>query len=128
MDPSVPRDGTRRNPNQQDATRFQGEAADACGETLAGGANDIDTGVSQVMAQNGATLPQVNAGGQLMMTLHQVNGDGAGPYSCGLDTTGTGASWTTVQVTQNVPGNNGRDRDGATTDFVREHFLRKTPY
>jgi hypothetical protein len=34
VDQSTPRDGTTRNPFQQDTTRFRGNAADTCGETL----------------------------------------------------------------------------------------------
>jgi len=34
IDASTPRDGSRRNPFQQDSTRFRGDAADSCGETL----------------------------------------------------------------------------------------------
>ncbi|RPB01679.1 hypothetical protein L873DRAFT_1788289 [Choiromyces venosus 120613-1] len=51
------------------------------------------------------------------MTLHQVNADGAGPYECMIDQTGTGASFTPVVVTQNVLGQNGRERDRSEIDF-----------
>jgi hypothetical protein len=34
VDPNTPRDGTRRNPFQQDSTRFRGAAKATCGETL----------------------------------------------------------------------------------------------
>ncbi|KAF2689088.1 hypothetical protein K458DRAFT_291083 [Lentithecium fluviatile CBS 122367] len=118
VDPATPRDGTRRNPFQQDATRFKGAAADTCGETLGGGDNDVEAGTAAVMAQNGATLPQVTQGGALMMTLHQVNGDGAGPYTCMIDATGTGTQWTPVQVTTNVDGNaRGRNNDQQMQDL-----------
>jgi hypothetical protein len=60
VDPNTPRDGTGRNPFQQDSTRFRGDAADTCGETLGGGDNDIQAGTAQVMQLNGATLPQVS--------------------------------------------------------------------
>jgi hypothetical protein len=65
VDPTTPRDGTGRNPFQQDSTRFRGDAAATCGETLGGGDNAIDAGTAQVMAMNGGTLPQVTAGGQV---------------------------------------------------------------
>lgn len=118
VDPNTPRDGTRRNPFQQDSTRFRGDAADTCGETLGGGANDVEAGTAQVMQLNGATLPQVSAGGQISMTLHQVNGDGAGPYTCMIDATGTGTQWTEIQVTQNVDGNaRGRNNDQQMQDL-----------
>jgi hypothetical protein len=63
--PTTPRDGTGRNPFQQDSTRFKGDAAATCGETLGGGDNAIDAGTAQVMQMNGGTLPQVTAGGQV---------------------------------------------------------------
>lgn len=65
VDPSTPRDGTGRKPFQQDSTRFRGDAAATCGETLGGGDNAIDAGTAKVMQLNGATLPQVTAGGQV---------------------------------------------------------------
>jgi hypothetical protein len=58
----------------------------------------------------GGMLPQISAGGSIMMTLHQVNGDGAGPYACSINTDATGQNWQTIQVTQQVPGNNGRSQ------------------
>ncbi|KAL5353726.1 1,3-beta-glucanosyltransferase gas1 [Pseudogymnoascus australis] len=117
IDPATPRDGTRRNPFQQDTTRFRGDAADACGETLGGGDNDAETGTAAVMQLSGDQLPQISPGGQVSMTLHQVNGDGAGPYTCMIDATGTGTNWVSMEVTTNVPGRRGRDRDGEETDF-----------
>jgi hypothetical protein len=63
--PTTPRDGTGRNPFQQDATRFRGAAAATCGETLGGGANAVEAGTAQVMAMSGGALPQVSAGGQV---------------------------------------------------------------
>ena len=48
------------------------------------------------------------------MTVHQVNGDGAGPYECMIDATGQGTNWQPIEVTQQVPGNNGRSNARAT--------------
>lgn len=78
VDTATPRDGTRRNPFQQDATRFRGASSATVGETLGGGTNNIQAGTQAIMAETGSELPQVSAGGQLEMTLHQVNADGAG--------------------------------------------------
>ncbi|OCK75523.1 hypothetical protein K432DRAFT_361919 [Lepidopterella palustris CBS 459.81] len=115
---AIPRTGTTRNPFEQDTTRFKGDAAATCGETLLAGDNDIESGTTAVLASSGGTLPQISQGGQLQMTLHQVNSDGAGPYTCMIDATGTGTQWTAMQVTTNVPGNkNGRNQDGAATSF-----------
>jgi hypothetical protein len=82
IDSTTPRDGTRRRPFQQDTTRFQGAAADTFGETLEGGDNDPEAGTAAIMAESGDSLPQITPGGEVQMTLHQVNADGAGPYTC----------------------------------------------
>lgn len=34
-----------------------------------------------------------------------------------INADGTGAQWTDIQVTDNVPGRNSRNRQGASTDF-----------
>ena len=82
------------------------------------GVNNIESGVERVMAMSNGTLPQVSQGGELRMTLHQVNSDGAGPYVCMIDATGTGQNWVAMQVTQQVPGDEGDNDDGEMTDFV----------
>ncbi|KAF4496677.1 gEgh 16 [Fusarium agapanthi] len=118
VDTSTPRDGTRRRPFQQDATRFRGNSADTVGETLSAGDNDIEQGTLDIMEETGSELPQVNPGGSLEMTVHQVNSDGAGPYTCMINADGTGTSWENIQVTTNVEGNDrGRNRDGEMGDF-----------
>lgn len=118
VDSSTPRDGTRRQPFQQDATRFRGASAQTFGETLAGGDNNLESGTSAIMAETGDSLPQVTAGGEISMTIHQVNSDGAGPYKCMINADASGATWEPIQVTKDVPGNNrGRNRDGEMQDF-----------
>ncbi|KAK7926849.1 cas1 appressorium specific protein [Apiospora marii] len=113
----TPRDGTRRKPFQQDSTRFKGDQKATVGETVGGGSNDLEAGTKAIMAETGTQLPQVTPGGEVDMTLHQVNADGAGPYTCMMNTDGTAAKWTDIQVTQSPPGKNSRNRDGAKTDF-----------
>ncbi|KAK8128710.1 hypothetical protein PG984_009818 [Apiospora sp. TS-2023a] len=113
----TPRDGTRRNPFQQDSTRFKGDQKATVGETVGGGNNDLEAGTKAIMAETGTQLPQVTAGGEVDMTLHQVNADGGGPYTCMLNTDGTAAKWADIQVTQSPPGENSRNRDGAKSDF-----------
>lgn len=117
VDTSTPRDGTRRRPFQQDSTRFRGDQADTFGETVGAGNNDLEQGTQAIMAETGDSLPQVTPGGQVKMTLHQVNADGAGPYTCMINDDGTGADWDDIEVTQSPPGDDSRDRDGNTTDF-----------
>jgi len=116
VDNATPRDGTRRTPFQQDSTRFRGASAATCGETLAGGANDPAAGTTAMLAVAGNTMPQVSQGGSIDMTIHQVNGDGAGPYDCMIDATATGTNWQPLTVTQNVPGENSRS-DARAQDF-----------
>src|SRR5271170_6978119 len=55
----------------------------------------------------GDTLPQVTVGGTVTMTYRQLNADGAGPITCQVSAEGT-QCFNTMQVTMNVPGNNGR--------------------
>ncbi|KAM0347318.1 hypothetical protein ACHAPU_004837 [Fusarium lateritium] len=118
VDTTTPRDGTRRRPFQSDATRFRGNSADTVGETLGGGDNQIESGTADIMDETGDQLPQVNPGGSIEMTVHQVNSDGAGPYTCMINADGTGASWDDITVTTNVEGNDrGRNRDGQMGDF-----------
>jgi len=83
---------------------------------LRGGRIDIAPATDEVIAQFGG-LPKVTAGGSLSMTLHQINADGAGPYTCMIDMTGTGTNFQTITVTTQVPGRRGRDKHGSATDF-----------
>lgn len=142
VDTSTPRDGTRRDPFQADSTRFKGANAATVGQTVGGGENDLEAGTKAIIAETGDQLPQIEAGGQIQLTVHQVNGDGAGPYACMVNSDATAQTWTDIKVTTNVPGDNGRNRvsslpsplythththihkmpdnlsqDGATTDF-----------
>jgi hypothetical protein len=64
----------------------------------------------------GDTLPQVTVGGTLTMTFRQINADGAGPMTCQVSADGTD-NFQTMQVTTNVPGNNGNSKV-EDTDFV----------
>ncbi|GAP88553.1 putative mas3 protein [Rosellinia necatrix] len=117
VDTTTPRDGTRRRPFQQDSTRFRGDQADSVGETLAGGDNNIEQGAQAIMAETGDQLPQITQGGELTMTLHQVNADGGGPYTCEINADGTGQTWESITVTTTPPGEDSRNRDGAASDF-----------
>lgn len=118
VDTSTPRDGTGRNPFQQDSTRFRGDAADTFGETVGAGDNALEAGTQAIMAETGDQLPQVSQGGEIQMTVHQVNSDGAGPYTCMINADGTGGDWQNIPVTTNLAGNErGRNRDGEQSDF-----------
>jgi hypothetical protein len=51
------------------------------------------------------------------MTLHQVNQDGAGPYSCDVSASGSAADFVAMQVTKNVPGTVAGLSLASATDF-----------
>ncbi|EKG20542.1 hypothetical protein MPH_02069 [Macrophomina phaseolina MS6] len=81
-----------------------GAAAD--GEKTAKGA--AEAGVSKA-AGTGATsgLPTCTDNGEISVTYHQINQDGAGPLTADVDATSGGtdpAAFKKAEVTQNVPG------------------------
>ncbi|KAK6345769.1 hypothetical protein TWF718_007675 [Orbilia javanica] len=49
-------------------------------------------------------IPKIKPGGKVFVTSYQVNEDGAGPFSCRLDTTGQATNWVSVPVTNNCAG------------------------
>ncbi|CAE6435342.1 unnamed protein product, partial [Rhizoctonia solani] len=55
------------------------------------------------LAASNAGLPSATPGGEIQMTLHQINQDGAGPYKCDMSGDG-GNTFQPAQVNQNVPG------------------------
>ncbi|KAK6344588.1 hypothetical protein TWF718_006547 [Orbilia javanica] len=66
----------------------------------------IDIGYEMNLLMSKKLIPQATAGGWLKMRIHQVNADGAGPYKCRIDGTGTAngfGQW--LHPTKNVPGN-----------------------
>ncbi|CAK5274899.1 unnamed protein product, partial [Mycena citricolor] len=114
---STPRDGSRPNPFEQDTSVIRNQEIDsgrtgACGRTKAGGNNDV---TAQLAAASSAGLPSAAADGSVTMTLHQVNGDGAGPYTCDVSGDG-GNTFQAAVVTTQVPGTRSRSKATAT-DF-----------
>lgn len=115
---TTPRDGSRRNPFQQDSSIIRDKEissgkADVCGRTLGGGVNNVQT---MLAAASTAGLPTAAPDGSIQMTLHQVNGDGAGPYTCQVSADATGQNFVAMTVTTQVPGKNSRSNAKAT-DF-----------
>jgi len=115
---STPRTGSTPNPFEQDTSvirqnEIQSGKTGVCGRTKAGGDNDVTTQLNAAVASG---LPSAAADGTVTMTLHQVNGDGAGPYNCVVSTDATGSSFIAMTVTTNVPGENSRSNAKAT-DF-----------
>ncbi|GAA95807.1 uncharacterized protein L969DRAFT_87852 [Mixia osmundae IAM 14324] len=117
---STPRDGTRRDPFQADTSIIRDReitagTAGVCGRTLAGG-NNANPELTQVRAMiDGGQMPTMFKDGTVKMTLHQINGDGGGPYTCQMSVD-MGATFTDMEVVTNIPGENSRSRAKAT-DF-----------
>ncbi|KAJ7152459.1 hypothetical protein C8R46DRAFT_906606 [Mycena filopes] len=115
---TTPRTGTTRKPFQQDTSIIKDKdiasgKTGVCGRTLAGGNNDV---AAQLAAASQAGLPSAAADGTVSMTLHQINGDGAGPYTCDISGDG-GNTFQAATVTTQVPGKRGRSKAKAT-DFA----------
>ncbi|KAH7341272.1 hypothetical protein B0J17DRAFT_567547 [Rhizoctonia solani] len=115
---TTPRDGTRRQPFQTDTSIIRDREiasgdAGPCGRTLAGGVNDM---TAQMEAAASAGLPAAAADGTVTMTIHQINGDGAGPYTCDVSADASGQNFAAMKVVTNVPGQNSRSKAKAT-DF-----------
>lgn len=83
-----------------------GGGANAAGAKTPAGT--VETGVKAatgIGAESG--LPTTNDAGQIDMTLHQINQDGAGPFTAQVDGTSGGqdvAAFQKAEVTKNVPG------------------------
>lgn len=87
-----------------------------CGRTELSG--NIDVGENTENALAAGAVTQVVAGTVMSVTIHQVNADGAGPYSCDLDqTSNAGIISQNLTVTNNVPGVNGLSQN-KTQDFT----------
>ncbi|ORY84780.1 hypothetical protein BCR37DRAFT_377539 [Protomyces lactucae-debilis] len=74
----------------------------SCGRTQAGGNIDTSTAIEQHI--DAKMVPEVTKGSTVTLQMHQVNGDGAGPYQCEIDETGTGSTFVKVKVLKDVPG------------------------
>lgn len=88
VDPEIARNCTTINPCQQDATiirdaEITANVVNECGRTELSG--NIDVGENTENAIAAGAVTQVRAGGEVTVTIHQVNADGAGPYTCDMD-------------------------------------------
>ncbi len=105
VDPSTPRNGAAVDPHQRDGSIFTQRSIKSwkgCGQTIQSGPI-IPAKLTPQLVQRGQ-IAQVSAGGWLFMILHQITGDGNGPYTCGIDTTGAGTSYSQLTITRQVPG------------------------
>ncbi|KAJ3535945.1 hypothetical protein NM208_g6925 [Fusarium decemcellulare] len=111
VDPEIARNCTTINPCQQDATIIRdaeivANVVNQCGRTELSGNIDVGENTENALSANAVT--QVEAGGEITVTIHQVNADGAGPYVCDLDESSNANQISqNLTVTNNVPGSNG---------------------
>ncbi|KAG8715901.1 hypothetical protein FRC11_013403 [Ceratobasidium sp. 423] len=104
---SVPRDGTDEQPFQIDTSVFKNLVSDPCGATLAGGSVNIVNSLAAAEKAGNGQLPALTDDMVVSMTLHQVNGDGGGPFTAMFNTDGTGRKWQNATVVTQAPGENG---------------------
>lgn len=120
VDSALARNCTSISPCQQDTTiirdaEIKANIVNECGRTEING--NIDVGESTENAIAAGAVTKVTSGGTMTVTIHQVNADGAGPYSCDLDeTSNSGTISQNLTVTNNVPGANGLSQ-AKTEDF-----------
>ncbi|PHH69608.1 hypothetical protein CDD82_7652 [Ophiocordyceps australis] len=111
VDPAIARNCINISPCQQDTTIIRDAEIDAnvvnqCGRTQLKGNIDVGENTENAIAEGKVT--EVEPGTEMQVTIHQVNADGAGPYTCDLDeTSNTGVISQNLTVTNNVPGANG---------------------
>ncbi|KAI1749638.1 hypothetical protein F4782DRAFT_297051 [Xylaria castorea] len=108
----LPRNCTSISPCQQDATiirdaEISANIVNECGRTELDGNIDIGENTENALAANAVT--QVKAGSTVDVVVHQVNADGAGPYTCDVIAQGNNGviTFPNVAVADNVPGVNG---------------------
>ncbi|KAK5991433.1 Appressoria-specific virulence factor GAS1 [Cladobotryum mycophilum] len=109
VDPTTPRTCTSIDPCQRDTTVFSGRtiANMGIGQTSENGVNNVEKGTARILKLTGGVLPLVTSGGYLSMVVHQINGDGAGPFGCEINADGAAKTWSKLQLTVNIPGENG---------------------
>ncbi|GAW21144.1 hypothetical protein ANO14919_106610 [Xylariales sp. No.14919] len=108
----LPRNCTSISPCQQDTTiirdaEISANIVNECGRTELDGNIDIGENTENALAAGAVT--QVKAGSTIDVTIHQVNADGAGPYTCDVIAQGNNGviTFPNVAVADNVPGVNG---------------------
>ncbi|TGO90730.1 hypothetical protein BPOR_0053g00210 [Botrytis porri] len=120
VDDAIARNCTSISPCQQDTTiirdsEIAANIVNECGRTELSG--NIDVGENTENALSAGAVTKVKAGTLMTVTIHQVNADGAGPYTCDLDqTSNAGVISQNLTVTNNVPGVNGLSQ-AKTQDF-----------
>ncbi|KAG9100542.1 hypothetical protein FS749_014619 [Ceratobasidium sp. UAMH 11750] len=123
---SVPRDGTDEQPFQLDTSVFKNLVDDPCGSTLAGGSVNIASSLAASEKAGRGRLPALTDDLVTSITLHQVNGDGGGPFTAMFNTDGTGLTWENATVITQAPGENGLLLGGPFNSLFEAQLPRGT--
>ncbi|KEZ46326.1 hypothetical protein SAPIO_CDS0626 [Scedosporium apiospermum] len=110
VDSSIARNCSGISPCQQDTTiirdvEISQNITGLCGRTEIEGNIDVNSNIENAISNN--QVAQVQAGTTLTVTIHQVNQDGAGPYTCELFSNSSTTTGQRLAVTNDVPGFNG---------------------
>jgi hypothetical protein len=81
-----------------DTTIFSRAGTSGCGRTENSGQLDCAQQAQAQLSASGGGLPTCSSSGEIAVTMHQVNQDGAGPLKAFIDTTGTGQNFQKATV------------------------------
>ena len=81
-----------------DTTIFSRASTTGCGKTENSGQLDCAQQAQTQLAATGGQLPTCSSNGEISVTMHQVNQDGAGPMKAFVDPTGTGQNFKAATV------------------------------
>ncbi|KAK4160146.1 hypothetical protein QBC43DRAFT_360669 [Cladorrhinum sp. PSN259] len=108
---AIARNCTSISPCQMDTTiirdaEIKAGTVNSCGRTKLTGNIDVGEVTEAQLAEGIVT--KVQAGSDVTITLHQVNADGAGPFTCQVDeTSNSGVFSQPLPIKNNIPGVNG---------------------
>ncbi|KAI9144883.1 hypothetical protein BKA69DRAFT_1051911 [Paraphysoderma sedebokerense] len=97
----------------------KGAKASECGRTTGAGKNDIEATRIKSASASG-NYASVTAGKTMKLTMYQVNGDGAGPYTCQLSTSLDAKFNQELTIVQNAPGKKGNNKATQMTNNTIE--------
>lgn len=120
VDPATPRNGAAINPNQRDTTIFLERDLSlwsGCGKSIEFGIHKPEELIPKLASKG--QIAQALSPGKLSIVLHQISGNGNGPYTCAVDSTATAqkGSWKKIVISKQVPGQSPVANGVTTTPF-----------
>ncbi|KAJ3085385.1 hypothetical protein HK102_014213 [Quaeritorhiza haematococci] len=93
--------------SQKDVTRNRkGQPETPCGRFQNGNGDELNLATADMTPRM-----TVTPGSTAQIQWFQQNGDGAGPLEAAIDATGTGNKFQAINVSKNIPGQAGRNKD-----------------